>query len=95
MRFITPGSACAFALLAGIAVHSGSAHAANWQNPYSNVDHRWDNGNDTGDSQIDRLNAQQLDQNYRGPWTERAPAQPGFGTMPPPAYGAPPPSQPQ
>jgi hypothetical protein len=31
--------------------------------PYTNVDHR-NRGNDTGDSQIEKLNQGQLDQNY-------------------------------
>ncbi len=34
--------------------------AANARNPYGNVDHRNDAGNDTGDSQVDALNAAQL-----------------------------------
>ena len=55
-------------LLAALALATGlslaPAHAANWHNPYGNVDHRNDAGNDTGDSQVDSLNAAQLDQNY-------------------------------
>ena len=34
--------------------------AANANHPYSNVDHRVDAGNNTGDAQVDRLNQAQL-----------------------------------
>jgi hypothetical protein len=40
-----------------------AAHAANADHPYSNVDHRNDAGNNTGDSQVDRLNQAQLETN--------------------------------
>ena len=38
------------------------ALAADAAAPYSNVDHRNDAGNDTGDRKVDRLNAGQLDE---------------------------------
>jgi hypothetical protein len=56
----------------GFAAHAGA--------PYTNVDHRNDAGNDTGDSQVDRLNEQQLDANYKGPYKPMPPANPQ-GTM--------------
>jgi hypothetical protein len=43
------------------------SHAADAASPYKNVDHRTDAGNDTGDSQVDKLNETQLDKNYKGP----------------------------
>ena len=61
------------------------AHAANANNPYGNVDHRVDAGNDTGDSQVDRLNDQQLNRNYRGPYYPAVPVRPL-----PPRFVAPP-----
>jgi hypothetical protein len=62
--------------------HAG--YAANASAPYANVDHRNDAGNDTGDSQVDKLNDMQLDKNYQGPTypqgappvTQTAPVQP-------------------
>ncbi len=84
-------AAAAAALLAGAA----SAQAANARNPYGNVDRRTDAGNDTGDSQVDRLNDMQLDRNYRGPTYPVGPgAGPGYpppGYAPPPGYMPPPP----
>jgi len=38
-----------------------AALAANATHPYSNIDHRNDAGNDTGDARVDALNAAQLD----------------------------------
>ena len=40
-----------------------AAQAANAGHPYSNIDRRVDAGNNTGDSQVDRLNQAQLDSN--------------------------------
>jgi hypothetical protein len=40
-----------------------AAHAADAEHPYSNIDHRYDAGNNTGDSQVDRLNEAQLESN--------------------------------
>ena len=61
----------ALALVAAtaLAVAPAPARAANADNPYGNVDHRNDAGNDTGDSKVDQLNAGQLNQNYHGPLT--------------------------
>ena len=39
------------------------ARAANADHPYQNVDHSNDAGNNTGDSQVDRLNQAQLNSN--------------------------------
>ena len=58
---------CMRALLAfgaGLAIVRQPALAAHAGAPYTNVDHRNDRGNDTGDSQIEGLNQGQLDQNY-------------------------------
>ena len=49
---------------AGLAMVRQPALAAHAGAPYTNVDHRNDRGNDTGDSQIEGLNQRQLDQNY-------------------------------
>jgi hypothetical protein len=62
---------CAFAL-GGVGVPR--AHAANADNPYGNVDHRNDAGNDTGDSRVEGLNDKQLNRNYQGPVESRQPA---------------------
>ena len=90
MVLIRSISAAAFAatlVAAGLAAAPSPAHAANARNPYGNVDRRNDAGNDTGNSETDRLNSMQLDQNYRGP--TYAPGQP-----PPPAMAAPAPVPP-
>ena len=52
-------------ILAGALILSTplAAQAANADHPYANVDHRNDAGNDTGDSQVDRLNQTQLETN--------------------------------
>ncbi len=62
---------------------------ANADNPYGNVDHRNDAGNDTGDSQVERLNEGQLDRNYRGPYNYRLQVAPP-AYPPPPGYAPPP-----
>ena len=69
------------------------AWAADAAHPYSNIDHSVDAGNDTGDSQVDRLNQQQLDQagsgsggggtGTNGQW--RRPSQGGYAGQ---GYGA-------
>ena len=59
----------ALALASGAALHP--AYAAHAGAPYANVDKRNDAGNDTGDSQVDQLNAAQLNQG-----AAPAPAQP-------------------
>ena len=51
-------------LAAGLAIVRQPALAAHAGAPYTNVDHRNDRGNDTGDLQIEGLNQGQLDQNY-------------------------------
>lgn len=65
--------------------------AANVNNPYGNVDHRNDAGNDTGDSQVDRLNEAQLSGAMQ-PGFRRPPsaypgyAQPSYYSTPPYGY---------
>ena len=49
--------------LAAVGAASPGARAANADNPQGNVDRSNDAGNSTGNSQVDRLNAGQLDQN--------------------------------
>lgn len=52
----------ALALAASASLHPAlAAHAGA---PYQNVDRQNDAGNDTGDSKVDDLNAQQLNSNY-------------------------------
>ena len=51
----------ALVVAAGSALYSAPSIAANARQPYSNVNKRNDKGNDTGDSQVERLNQQQLD----------------------------------
>ncbi len=83
------------ALAAGLLFAPAVGHAANWRQPYSNVDRRTDAGNDTGDAQVPALNEAQLDRNYHGSWyypngTDNPPAAPPPGTMmvmPAPAPG--------
>ena len=62
-------------VLAALALASAGAlrpaYAAHAGAPYTNVDRRNDAGNDTGDSQVDQLNAAQLNQG-----AAPAPAQP-------------------
>ena len=64
--------------------------AANARNPYGNVNHANDAGNDTGDSQVQALNQAQLDQAQApsAPYPySYAPARPyAYGTIAPPAY---------
>ena len=86
---------------AGTAAHAGNPDAAiipvaDADHPYSNIDRSNDAGNDTGDSQVDRLNAQQLNENYRGPYYIGRPPPPGvrppaLRPQPPPVYYRPPP----
>jgi hypothetical protein len=52
----------ALALAAGASLRP--AFAAHAGAPYANVDHKNDAGNDTGDSQVDQLNASQSDANF-------------------------------
>ena len=64
--------------------------AANANNPYGNVDHRNDAGNDTGDSRVDQLNAAQLDGSAPRPGWQRRPAgYPAYAQQPAYPYGRP------
>jgi hypothetical protein len=74
-----------------------AAFAAHAGAPYTNVDHSNDMGNDTGDSQVEGLNSQQLNQNYQGPVQLRSPSAtnptplaPVVGATAPPPPGPPP-----
>lgn len=60
---LLPVLAVSFA--AGLAIAAAPASAARAGAPYTNVDKRVDAGNDTGDSQVDALNAAQLNANYQ------------------------------
>ncbi len=71
------------AVLAVAVFAAPAAQAANARNPYGNIDRSNDKGNNTGDSEVDRLNDMQLDRNYTGP---RYPV----GTPPPPPAAIPP-----
>ncbi len=71
------------------------ADAANARTPYANIDPRVDAGNDTGDSQVDRLNEAQLDrpatqrhygQNYARPSPHGQYS--GYAQVPPGNYAA-------
>jgi hypothetical protein len=64
MKFTT--MLAALTLVAVPALAPSAAYAAHAGAPYKNVDKRNDAGNDTGDSKVDELNAQQLNQNYKG-----------------------------
>ncbi len=76
-----------------------AARAANADNPYGNVDHTNDAGNNTGDSRIDSLNNGQLNRNYQGPLQLRTPSGSGSattiqpGTVAPQAPQSPPPAR--
>jgi hypothetical protein len=81
-----------------------ASFAANANNPYGNIDHRNDAGNNTGDAQVEALNQAQLNSggmvHYRTapgyPYNARSPqyAQPGYPYPPPGAYPPPPPAYP-
>jgi len=79
-----------FGIGAATALVPVSTYAANATNPYGNVDHSNDAGNDTGDSRVEGLNSKQLDENYKGTVQPRAPSGTGMampaqpGMMPPP-----------
>jgi hypothetical protein len=95
-KVLLAASLVAFGSGATMALAPSAAHAANADNPYGNVDHRNDAGNDTGDKRVDGLNANQLNENYKGSVQPRAPAGAGMAvpaqpgptmpapTMPPP-----------
>jgi len=50
----------AFAVAMGVGSVASPVLAANARHPYQNIDRRVDQGNPTGDDQVDRLNSQQL-----------------------------------
>ena len=64
MTRLLAAGALALTFAAGVA--ASPSFAADWRHPYSNIDHRVDNGNNTGDSQVDRLNQAELSQNGHG-----------------------------
>ena len=53
----------AVGLLGATLLTPAASYAANAGNPYGNVNHANDAGNDTGDAQVDQLNQQQLNSN--------------------------------
>lgn len=57
----------ALVLAVGLGTCPAPAWAANADHPDRNVDPRNDAGNDTGNSQVDRLNSGQLDENQGSP----------------------------
>jgi hypothetical protein len=72
--------ALAMAMASALVLAPAQVQAANADNPYGNVDHSNDRGNDTGDSKVEGLNKGQLNQNYSGPSEMRAPSQ-GSGVV--------------
>lgn len=78
------------AVLALAAFGAPSAQAANARKPYANIDRSNDRGNDTGDSQVDRLNDMQLDRNYAGPRYPVGTPPPQPGPVMPPGASTPP-----
>jgi hypothetical protein len=68
--------------LAPVFALSPAAHAAHAGDPYRNVDHSNDMGNDTGDSRVEGFNAGHLDENYRGPVEMRATSNPQTAQTP-------------
>ena len=76
----------ALALAPAFALAPSPVLAAHAGDPYRNVDHSNDMGNNTGDSQVEGLNASQLDQNYRGPWQMRMPSTTPQTAQTPPGY---------
>ena len=53
----------AIGLLSATLLTPAASYAANAGNPYGNVNHANDAGNDTGDAQVDQLNQAQLNSN--------------------------------
>ena len=86
-KLTIPACASAFALMlaAGAVLAPHVSQAANARQPYANVNHGNDAGNDTGDSQVDRLNDMQLNRNYHGPvyYQGQPPATQNTPVMPP------------
>jgi hypothetical protein len=58
------------AVLAVALPASRPAFAANADQPYQNVNKANDAGNNTGNSQVDKLNSGQLDENQKAPATK-------------------------
>jgi len=74
MNILTLMRALAVAVTPAFVLAPSAGHAAHAGDPYSNVDHSNDRGNDTGDSRVEGLNGGQLNENYRGPLELRAPS---------------------
>ena len=86
MKILTFLRGAAIAIVPAFVLAPTAVFAAHAGAPYTNVDHSNDMGNDTGDSQVESLNAGQLNENYQGPVELRAPAA-GQQTAPtPPSY---------
>ncbi|HEY1411118.1 MAG TPA: hypothetical protein VGF36_03215 [Rhodopila sp.] len=75
---------------AALAAGTPAARAADANNPYGNVDHSNDAGNDTGDSRVDALNRNQLDKTYQGTWQLQTPSDGGLVVPAQPNMVAPP-----
>lgn len=67
---------------AGIASSPAIIDVAHAGAPNKNVNHRNDAGNNTGDSEVDRLNSMQLDENYKGPYYAPGSQPPAPAPMP-------------
>ena len=89
MKTFTASLGLAVAL--GVALYGVPSVAANARHPYSNVDRSNDNGGDTGDSQVERLNQQQLDSVRSQSGTVYAAPPYGAQPYPGPGYAPPPP----
>lgn len=76
----------ALTLAPALALAPSPVLAAHAGDPYRNVDHSNDMGNNTGDSKVEGLNAGQLDENYRGPVELRAPSANPQTAQTPPGY---------
>jgi len=70
----------AFALVIGVGYAASPVLAANARHPYQNIDRRVDQGNPTGDDQVERLNQQQLGGGGLGGPSTGMPSQ-GYGTQ--------------
>jgi hypothetical protein len=86
MKFLTFLRGAAVAIVPAFVLAPAAGFAAHAGAPYTNVDHSNDMGNDTGDSQVESLNAGQLNENYQGPMELRAPAANPQTAPTPPAY---------
>ena len=86
MKTLTLLRALAIAAAPAWALSPSMVFAAHADAPYRNVDRSNDMGNDTGNSRVEGLNDQQLNENYRGPLDLRAPATNPPTARTPPAY---------